>query len=519
VNIVEQTLRVTTPNGRTVEFEGDRAFGATGLGGSGGAQGGAVFVGYGLEDGPNGYTNFPEGSADVEGKVAVLFRFEPVAENGGSAWANGGRWTDAASFNNKLGAVASRGAAAAIIINPPGTRDPRAERLLRPGVGGSEWDMPVLHMTVEGGAELMAALAGEERSLEEWRALADDAATAGAVELPGSIALSAELEVEPLRAYNVGGLLRGKGALADEVVVVGAHFDHTGDGGFGEPRDVESTHNGADDNASGTAGVLLLAERLVKRYAELGEDAEARSVLFIGFDAEESGLNGAVHYVRNPIMPIDQHQLMVNFDMIGRVTDRGLSVTGVGTAEGMFEWLRPHFADSGLDVRTPTNVSRRSDHAPFYFSGNVPVLFAIITPLHDDYHTAADESWKINRVDAVRVVDLFEGVVMEAATKAERLQVIPAASPPPASRVLVGVLPTMPEDESGVIFQQVTPGSAADKAGVRSGDRLIEWDGEPVDTLNEWRWALSEHTPGDEVELTVVRDGEEIRLTITLRSR
>jgi len=527
VDIVDQHLSISAPGedrDRVYRFMPGEDYTATGLGGKGDVSGPPVFVGYGIDDGPQGYTNFAE-DTDLTGSVAVMFRFEPMDQSGGSAFTRGGRWTDNASFSGKIASVASRGAEALIIINPPGSRDPRAERLISPRMSGGRFDLPVVHMTTEAGDTLLAMLDPQDRGAMDFRRLADEAETALAFPLadddaPAEVRLTVDLETKPMTAYNVGGLLPGRGELADEIIVVGAHFDHIGDGGFGTPTSIEQTHNGADDNASGTAGILLMAEKLAERYAGLDDDADARSVLFLAFDAEESGLNGARYYVQNPIRPLDHHYLMVNFDMIGRVESGGLSVTGAQTAQGMADWLRPKFEASPLNIVQPTNVSRRSDHAPFYFEGEMPILFAIINPLHSDYHTAADLSYKINRFGAVQVVDLFEEIVLDAATRAQPLEVVMPAPQPPASRVLFGVIPrNAGEGIQGVLFVSVTPGSAADAAGVQPGDRLIEWDGEPVDTLTEWRWALAEHAPGDEVPFAVSRDGERVELSATLRGR
>src|SRR5690606_18079251 len=140
------------------------------------------------------------------------------------------------------------------------------------------------------------------------------------------------------------------------------------------------------------------------------------SILFLLFSGEESGLHGSRWYVDHPIRPIERHALMVNFDMIGRIQNGRLSVSGTDTAAGMREWLAPLFAESPLEIVEPHNMSGASDHAAFY-GKRVPVLFAIIADFHSDYHTPGDVSWKINRVGAVHTVHLFERVLLAAATR------------------------------------------------------------------------------------------------------
>ncbi|MEO1129750.1 MAG: M28 family peptidase [Planctomycetota bacterium] len=516
--VLTQAMAATSADGGRVGrlIPGDD-FNATGLGLGGAVQGQAVFVGYStVTEEYDAYA--PDPDLDLTGMVAIMLRFEPMNAEGRSKF-TGGQWSGAASFNNKLRAVAQRNPAAVIIINPPSTADPRAGRVLPAGGGGrAVLDVPVIHMSADAGERLIAALDADGRSLETFQRLADAEPHIHA--LGGEIKLYADLERTTLVPENVAGLLPGKGDLADEYIVIGGHFDHTGNGGFGTPQTLAQIHEGADDNASGTAGVLLLADRLSKTYAALPEEADARSVLFIGFDAEESGLNGAYHYVANPIAPIEDHVLMLNMDMIGRVVDGGLSLQGATSAEGFEEWLQPFMDASPLNFVVSQSVGRRSDHAPFYFDGNIPVLFGIINPLHNDYHTAGDEAWKINRVGSVQVIDFFENVATAMALQPERLQY--AAPTPqtatPRSRVIVGV---QPQDtaEAGVLLARVMPNTAASEGGLVTGDRIIEWDGQEVTSLSDWLQLLAEHEPDDVVDVTVMREEERVETRLTLRAR
>ena len=219
-----------------------------------------------------------------------------------------------------------------------------------------------------------------------------------------------------LEAENVGGVLAGRGALKDEWIVIGAHLDHLGLGFYGarDARRVGEVHPGADDNATGSAAVLMLADKLAQSYAALPAGTDARSILFVGFDAEETGLHGSGHYVRNPIAPLEKHALMINFDMIGRIVNKRLSVQGSNSALGMEEWLKPIFDESPLDV-VEAPIPGGSDHMMF-MNKRVPYLFAIIADFHMDYHTPDDVSWKINREDAVRTIDMFHQIGLTAAT-------------------------------------------------------------------------------------------------------
>lgn len=516
--VTEQSVIATAASGQTrMELTAGVDFNATGLGSPGAASGEVVFVGYSTVT-PEYDAYAPAPDLDLTGKVAIMLRFEPMNAEGRSRF-TGGQWSGAAGFNGKLRAVAQRNPAAVIIVNPPNTADPRATRLLPAGGGGRPLvDVPVMHMSAEAGERLIASLDTGGRSLSAFQALAD--AEPQIIEFDGEIELSASIERTTLLPENVAGLLHGMGDLADEYIVIGGHFDHTGDGGFGLPETLEQIHEGADDNASGTAGVLILADRLARTYAELPEDADARSILFIGFDAEESGLNGAYHYVANPIAPIEDHVLMLNMDMIGRVVDGGLSLQGATSADGFEEWLQPFMDASPLNFAVSPTVGRRSDHAPFYFEGNVPVLFGIINPLHNDYHTERDEAWKINRVGSVQVIDFFENIATAMAVRPERLTYAAptAQTAAPRSRVIVGVQPR-DTDEGGVLLANVSPNTSASEGGLLTGDRIVRWGGEDVASVAEWVRMLAPHEPGDAVEVTVIRAGQPVQTTITLRAR
>ena len=520
-----------------VGFAPDVDFGALGLGGSGDVTGELVFVGYSIDDGPDGYSSFREGD-DLTGKVALMLRFEPMDEQGKSLWSTRGPWSNQAGFAGKFKALKSRNPAAVLLVNTPGADDPRAERLLPVSGGGDQIvDGPVVMMSAEAAERLLAAIDPAGPSLFELREIAD--AIGGAIPLGGDVHLAVELTRDPVMAENVGGLLPGKGALADELLVIGAHLDHLGMGFFGSRSGPGELHPGADDNASGSAAVIMLADKLVADYAALPEGADARSILFLCFSAEESGLNGARHYVEHPIVPLEQHALMVNFDMIGRITDKRLSVSGTSSAEGLAEWLAPWFEASELEIVQPGTMSGASDHSAFY-GKQIPVLFGIIADFHDDYHTPRDVSWKINRVDAVRTVHLFHDIGLAAATRPEpfvfqaqlgerlvsRLTAAAQRAANPETpdfaqiKVRFGINPGADgPGATGVLIGTLTPGSSADAAGLKVGDRLMTWDGREIGGVLDWMGMLAGHEPDDVVQVGVQRGGERLILPVTLQAR
>ncbi len=505
------------------EFIPGLHFRALGYGTGGDVQAPVVFVGYGIEEGEDGYTSF-EADTDLSGKIAMLLRFEPMDERGRSLFTGGQGWSRHSGLFGKLAAVAARNPAAILLVNPPRADDPRAGGIPdggdQPLVG-----VPVFGLTPEVAQTILNHL-GAEQTLGELQAEADRGTFVRDVG-SGEVRLAAEVERVPVFAENVGGLLVGSGDLADEIIVVGAHIDHIGMGRFGSRSGPGRIHEGADDNASGTAGMLMVAEKLADAYAALPEETPRRSVLFLGFDAEESGLVGSRAYVERPIAPMENHVLMVNFDMIGRIEENRLSLSGAITGEGMPEWLEPFLAESGLDVGEPEGISGRSDHASF-LAADVPVLFAMIADLHEQYHTADDEAWRINSVGAVRVVNLFARIVEEAALRPERFAFV--APPEPAGsgdspsmgsiKVRFGIMPgNYNSSQPGIQVQGVSEGTSAALGGIKEGDRLMAWNGERILGVGEWMGMLARHEPGDVVTVTVLRDGEERDLEITLLGR
>ncbi|MEY3022909.1 MAG: Aminopeptidase YwaD [Planctomycetota bacterium] len=518
---VEERLAVRCADG-VVEFTPGTDFQLTGFGRSGSAEGAVAFVGYGIEDGPDGYTSFAADHS-LEGKIALMLRFEPMDDEGNSRWSNGSGWSGRAGFQGKIAAVAKRNPAAIVIVNTPGANDPRTGSLGAGGGGRAMCDAPVFMMTAEAAERLVTRCGAGGGSLMDLRVSADrlPAGAAGSFDLEGVEAIAAgRTEERPVTAENVVGMLPGKGDLAKEVVVIGGHLDHLGNGDFGSREGPGKLHPGADDNASGSAGVILLGDMLSKAYAAMPDDQPRRSVLFIGFDAEESGLNGSRHYVDNPIVPIRDTAMMMNFDMIGRILNGRLSVTTSGNAKGMTEWAQPFFEKSGLTV--VHNAARGggggSDHASFQAVG-VPIVFGIIADFHDDYHTSRDTLDRIDRESAVDAIRLWRDLALDMAVRGERFEVDATQGPTRVGsmRVRAGLRTRGTDDDSGIEVVDVSEGGSAATAGIRAGDKLVKWNKKDIATREDFVADLREREPGDKVQAVVIRDGQEVTVYVELQ--
>jgi len=323
-----------------------------------------------------------------------------------------------------------------------------------------------------------------------------------------------------LPTQNVAAVVRGTDpALRDEYVVLGAHFDHLGRSTFGamDPAAANAIHNGADDNASGTAAVIELA-RLLNR------NPPKRSVMVVAFSGEELGLLGSQYFVDHSPVPLEKVRAMLNFDMVGRMQDDRLIVYGVATAQELNDIVTRENAVAPLKLTATGDGFGASDHSSFY-AKNLPVLH-FFTNVHEDYHKATDDADKLNAAGIARVVSLAERVTRDIADRPQPLTFVRAvaAAPTTSSRAntsaYLGSIPDMgAADVKGVRLTGVRAESPADKAGLKAGDIIVEFAGKPVNDLYAYTDALYAQQPGDTVDVIVLRGGERVTVKVTLGRR
>lgn len=490
-----------------------------------------AFVGYSIEEGQDGYSSYGEGD-DLSGRIAVMLRYEPMDGSGASKWSRRG-WSGAAGLAQKVKAAADRGAVGVILVNPPGLDVADVNRLQDPSRTRfrMDGDIAAIQMTPASASALVKLADGQGRGLTELQREADERGGVTLFDDGVRMTMDVALVRKELPAANVGGVLRGKGALADEWIVIGAHYDHVGYGHLAGARrsNVGMLHPGADDNASGTAGVLVLAKRFKEHYDAMGAGENARSVLFLCFAAEEMGLLGAKHFVAETDMDPAKVQAMLNMDMIGRLTNGALEINGTGTAEEWDDLLEPIIRDSGMDVSKTVRTGGRSDHAEFAGWGSPALHF--FTGTHDDYHTPTDTVDTVNYEGSMRVLDVVEEVAVELATMRGRLT--PAGDSKPASsaeaaperptrmsfKVRLGIRPENYEGgEPGVLVGEVYPGTSAADGGMLKGDRIVRWDGHDIAEVGGMMERLGSHEPGDVARIVVVREGKEVELSVPMKA-
>ncbi len=333
-----------------------------------------------------------------------------------------------------------------------------------------------------------------------------------------STAATREAFVANRATENVVGILPGSDPrLAGQDIVIGAHFDHLGNGPFGSAAHGDSVHlihHGADDNASGTAAVLEIARILAAHRPR-----PARTIVFVLFSGEEEGALGSAWYADHPVISMDSTLAMLNLDMVGRMRDKRLLVLGVLSATEWQPLLDSVDAPYHLDVHASGTGWGPSDQNSFYAKQR-PVLF-FFTDLHADYHTPADTWDKINADGIETVARLVADMARRLAVRRAPLSFVNAPPPVMASgeRAYLGTIPDMTSEPGGVRLTGVSAGSPADSGGMKAGDVITAIGGDSVANLTDMQNALVKHHPGDKVDIRVRRGDQAVTLTVTLGRR
>lgn len=469
-------------------------------------QASLVYVGYGLEE--EGWNDY--NGVDVKGKVAVMLRGVPDGKT--------------ASSNSRKARLASeKGAVGVLFVGPAyanGAEFPRTNR----GQG------------VPGGAEIVAA-GIHSKYFKDLTGLEFQAARFATApqskDLDVTVDISTELEPNAATGKNVIAYLEGKDpVLKNEFIIVGAHFDHLGYGEVGSRTNTDIYHGGADDNGSGTAGLMAMAKQFAKWHGN------KRTIIFQAYSGEEVGLVGSGAWAKDNPEILTKTTAMINMDMIGTVRQNNVYVFGLSSATGWADVLK-QVSVPNLNLVTAPHMRGDSDQASFA-RRNVPALF-FHTGLTNEYHTEKDLLAIINTNGATRVVNAVSQAVI-ALDNAPKLEFdaknvvlgnkptdrqVPPSDPPPSTgggdgmgrRIRVGFFPDYDAGGPGAAISGTVPGSPAAKAGLKAGDRITEFNGKAVtdvETLNE---AMKTAKPGDKVKVVYVREGKSVTTEITVEER
>jgi hypothetical protein len=506
---------------KTLKFQQD--FVPLNVSSAGKVSGEVVFAGYGITAPEYNYDDYA--GLDVKDKIVLVLRHEPQEFDDKSVF-EGKVYTAHSQIFAKASNAKIHGAKALLMVNDVAAHPDDGDKLEKfgttagPANGGIEFAQVKAEV-----AENWMESAG--KSLAAIEASIDKDLHPQSFTFPASLAVEVDIDIrrEVKTVHNVGAYLPGD---TDEYVILGAHYDHLG---LGEqfslaPSLAGTVHPGADDNASGTAGVIELAHWFSH------EPKHKRGILFLTFAGEELGLLGSSYYVNHPILPIANAVAMINMDMIGRIRDRKIYVGGVGTGTTFAELLK----DVGQHHDFQADATERggygsSDHTSFT-TKQVPVLF-FFSGLHADYHKPSDTWDKIDAPDAVQLLDMIADVMDHLTDGTPRPQYVRVADPENPHGEMAshssgtvsgygpdfGSIPDFTEIPNGVRFADIRPGSPAAKAGFKGGDILIEFDGKKIQNLYDFTYALRAEKPGQEVLVKVLRGDQTIEAKVLLTER
>ncbi len=477
-----------------------------------------VFVGYGITANEYHYDDYA--GIDVKDKIVLMVRHEPQ-ENDDKSIFQGKELTQHSNFAIKAVNAKSRGARAVIIVNDAYPHHTAAEdRLDSFGQVTGPTDSGVLFVQVkESTAE--GWLKNEGRDLHEILDSIDKDLKPRSFPLTKlTVSMTLDIQHDMKTVHNVAAYIPGK---TKEYVIIGAHYDHLGLGDEHSlaPSQIGTIHPGADDNASGTAGVIELARYFSKR------PRQQRGILFMTFAGEELGLLGSNYYTAHPLLPLQNAVTMLNMDMIGRIRGGKVYVNGTGTGstlDKLVDSVKPP-ADFKLDLSEATGYGG-SDHMSFTVK-QVPVLF-FFSGLHGDYHKPSDTWDKIDAPDAAKLLGYVAQIATRLADDPDRpkFQRVTEPKAPSGSSSSssgygpnFGSIPDFDEPPHGVRFADVRDGTPAAKAGLKAGDILIEFDGKDIGNLYDFTYALQAHKPGDEVLVKVLRGSQRIEAKVLLTER
>jgi hypothetical protein len=432
-------------------------------------------------------------------------------------------YTQHSQFWSKASNAKMHGARGVVLMNDRAAHPGEADDLEKfaESAGPGDAGIPFVQIRYEI-AERWFAVAG--KNPDEIQKGIDQDLQPRSFAFPDALQVDANLDVERVvkTAHNVAGYLPG---TTDEYVVIGAHYDHLG---LGEqfslaPSLAGTIHPGADDNASGTAGVIELARWFAT------QPKQKRGILFLTFAGEELGLLGSSYFVNHPLRPLDKDVTMINMDMIGRVRDGKVFIGGVGTGTTLKKLLEEVTPKYRLHIDYSEAGYGSSDHTSFT-TKQVPVLF-FFSGLHADYHKPSDTWDKIDAPDAAKLLQLVAEVGEDLREASDRPLFVRVKEPEHAGDVAgsgsghsgygpdFGSIPDFGEGVKGVKFADIREGSPAAKAGLKAGDVLVEFDGKPIQNLYDFTYALRAKKPGDEVMVKVVRGSEAVVVKVLLTKR
>jgi aminopeptidase YwaD len=469
-----------------------------------------VFAGYGFNINNDSLKWNDYKGIDVKGKWVMILRADPEPDSIKSPFVSFGGDRDKALLAKDMGA------AGVLMVSGPAFDSKDAFESL--SAESFSVDIPVLRIKKEVADIILSksktTVAALEKKLNETR---KPASFSTKVTVNGR----SEIVRETTNTRNVVMILNGEDELLkNEYIILGAHFDHLGMGGPGSSSraiDTIGVHHGADDNASGVAMMLELAEKFAGT-----KGSHKRSIICIAFTGEEEGLLGSKHFTDEPGIDLSKVNAMINLDMVGRLNEtNNLQISGVGTATGLKNLIYSESDTSVIKLTLSDEGYGPSDHSSFY-GKNIPVLF-YFTGAHLDYHTPADTYEKINYKGMVKISGLIYNVAKEIASSPSRLQFResgPKVEPVRYGRrkgVTLGIMPDFAGAiKNGLRADFVTPGKPAALGGMKKGDIITAINGKTVNNIQDYMFRMGQLKHGQTISVEVLRKDKKVVLLIQL---
>jgi hypothetical protein len=472
-----------------------------------------IFVGYGLSINKDSLKWDDYKGVDVSGKWVLVLRGHPELKN------NDSKFNEFVDQRGKALTAADKGAAGVIFVTPVEISKDDELIPLKNNEGASAATIPVINITRKLANQLLAD--ANKGTIEELETTINKTKKPNSFLINEKLLVKTDLQIDKQQTQNVFGIIEGNDPiLKNEYIVVGAHYDHLGMGGTGSGSrmpDTVAVHHGADDNASGVAGIIELAQKL---NAE--KDKLKRSVIFVSFSGEELGLLGSKYFVKNLPVPIKQVKAMVNLDMIGRLkTDEpSVVISGTGTSTESEAILNELKKTTTIPLKYSPEGYGASDHASFY-GENIPVFF-LTTGAHEDYHTPFDLADRINYDGEKQVLDFTYILLSELINRPKALAFKESGSKTNSSyggdlKVTLGIMPDFAGgDEKGLRADMVKKDGPAFKGGMLKGDVITAIDGKPIKNIYEYMSRLKQLQKGQLISVDVLRNGQKVVLLVQL---
>lgn len=508
-------LQDSRPSDASVVWQVEKDFRPLSFTVNGEAEGEVVFAGYGLSvPGKTGEGYDSYAGLDVTNKIVLILRYVPEAVEPKRRQ----ELNRYAGLRYKAMIARTRGARAILVVSGPNSPNPGSLAALSFDTSLAGSGIVAASVTTSVAEAILAGSGKNLKTLQSALDKEDPHAEQGFLVSNLKLKIATGLErIKNIDRNVVAFLPPGQEATKTDYVLLGAHYDHLGRGEmntFARKEEEGQIHNGADDNASGVSALLELASALAEERKQHPQ-AFHRGLVFAFWSGEELGLIGSSHFAEHPAVPLSDVIAYLNFDMVGRLRENKLNMQGVGSSSTWRRLLEKRNVASGFDLVVQEDPYLPTDVTALYPKG-VPVL-NFFTGSHEDYHRPTDDTDTLNYEGLERISKFARGIVLDLLNGLDRPDYVKVERNDQAGgrenlRAYLGTIPDYATEVAGVKLSGVRGGSPADKAGLKSGDVIVEFAGQKIANIYDYTYALDSVKIGQAVEMVVLREGKRVPL-------